>query len=318
MPGSSAFDTSKGHPTMQRVISYWRQANQRGDLSTAILALLPVTLLFIIFNLYPLFYSGFLSVMEWDGFSDARTFVGLDNYRNLLTSPEFGNSLRVTLIYTAGVTLISIVLSLVIAVLLNTGIRGRTGYRVLYFLPVVTSTIAVAVVWRYLLTPNTGYVDVFLKGIGVVPPSPTWLRNPTWALGIVIVVGIWKRLGFNIVIYLAGLQAIPQEYYEASQVDGAGPFRQFRHITVPLIAPVTLLLAIMSIIDSFLIFDVVYVMTNGGPLDSTNVIGLLLYNQAFRYFNMGQASAIAWVIFGIVFVATLLQWRFFGIRGDRA
>jgi len=303
---------------MQRVIAYWRQANQRGDLSTAVLALLPVTLLFIIFNLYPLLYSGYLSVMEWDGFSDNRTFVGLDNYRTILTSPDFGNSLRVTLVYTVGVTVISIVLSLFIAVLLNTGIRGRTGYRMLYFLPVVTSTIAVAVVWRYLLTPNTGYVDVFLKSIGVTSPSPTWLRNPSWALWIVILVGIWKRLGFNIVIYLAGLQSIPREYYEASEVDGAGPFRQFRYITVPLIAPVTLLLAIMSIIDSFLIFDVVYVMTNGGPLDSTNVIGLLLYNQAFRYFNMGQASAIAWVIFGIVFVVTLLQWRFFGIRGDRA
>jgi multiple sugar transport system permease protein len=303
---------------MQRVTAYWRKANQRGDLSTAFLALLPVTLLFIIFNLYPLLYSGYLSVMEWDGFSDTRIFVGLDNYRNLLSSPDFGNSLRVTLIYTVGVTAIGIGSALVVAVMLNTHIRGRTIYRVLYFLPVVTSTIAVAVVWRYLLTPNTGYVDVFLHSIGISSPSPTWLRNPNWALWIVIVVGIWKRLGFNIVIYMAGLQSIPTEYYEASQVDGAGPFRQFRYITIPLIAPVTLLLAIMSIIDSFLIFDVVYVMTNGGPLDSTNVIGLLLYNQAFRFFNMGQASAIAWVIFGIVFAVTLLQWRIFGIRGDRA
>ncbi len=303
---------------MQRVTSYWRRANRRGDLSTALIALLPVTLLFIVFNLYPLIYSGYLSLMEWDGFSDTRTFVGLGNYQSLLSSTEFGNSLRVTLIYTVGVTAISIALSLGIAVLLNAGIRGRTAYRVLYFLPVVTSTIAVAVVWRYLLTPTTGYVDVALHSLGIAPPAPTWLRNPTWALRIVILVGIWKRLGFNIVIYLAGLQGIPQEYYEASQVDGASPLHQFRFITVPLIAPITLLLVIMSVIDSFLIFDVVYVMTNGGPLDSTNVIGLLLYNQAFRFFNMGQASAIAWVIFGIVFVATLIQWRVFGIRGEKA
>lgn len=303
---------------MQRISAYWRQHNQRGDLSTALIALLPMTLLFIVFNLYPLLYSGALSLMEWDGFGGERTFVGLDNYQALFSSAEFGNSLRVTLIYTVSVTVFSIALSLVIAVLLNTGIKMQTVYRMLYFLPVVTSTIAVAVVWRYLLTPNTGYVDVFLRSLGLSSPSPTWLRNPQWAPGIVVLVGIWKRLGFNIVIYLAGLQGIPQEYYEAAQVDGANQFHQFRFITIPLIAPITLLLVIMSIIDSFLIFDVVYVMTNGGPLHSTEVIGLLLYNQAFRYFNMGQASAIAWVLFAIVFAITLFQWRVFGIRGDRA
>lgn len=303
---------------MQRISAYWRQYNQRGDLSTAIIALLPVILLFIVFNLYPLLYSGTLSLMEWNGFGGERTFVGLDNYRALLTSAEFGNSLRVTVTYTVSVTAFSIALSLVVAVLLNSGIRMQTFYRVVYFLPVVTSTIAVAVVWRYLLTPTTGYVDVLLKGLGLPTPSPTWLRNPQWALRVVILVGIWKRLGFNTVIYLAGLQGIPREYYEAAQVDGANQFHQFRFITIPLIAPITLLLVIMSIIDSFLIFDVVYVMTNGGPLHSTEVIGLLLYDQAFQYFNLGQASAIAWVLFAIVFAITLFQWRVFGIRGDRA
>lgn len=275
-------------------------------------------LLFLVFNLYPLFYSGYLSLLKWDGFSDNKEYVGFEHYRTFLTSEEFGNSLEVTTIYTIGVTVFSIALGLILAALLNSGIRGQTIYRVLYFLPVVTSTIAVAIVWRYLLTPYTGYADVFLRNLNITSPQPTWLRNTDWALRVIMLVGVWKRLGFNIVIYLAGLQGIPKEYYEAARVDGASPVRIFRSITIPLIAPITLLLVIMSIIDSFLIFDVVYVMTSGGPLHSTEVIGLLLYNQAFKYFNMGEASAIAWVIFAIVFVVTMFQWMIFGTRGQKA
>jgi len=182
---------------------------------------------------------------------------------------------------------------------------------------VVTSTVAAAVVWRYLMNPGNGYADVFLRNLGIAPPSPSWLRNPTWALRVVILVGVWKRLGFNIVIYLAGLQNIPEDYYEAATVDGAGAWERFRHITIPLIAPITLLLVIMSVIDAFLIFDVVYVMTDGGPLGTTEVVGLLLYRQAFRYFNLGTASAMGWVIFAIVFTATVIQWKLFGTREVR-
>ncbi len=299
---------------MSRVLTGWRQANRLGDLSTALLALAPALLLFAVFNIYPLFYSGYLSLLEWNGFSPDRTFVGLDNYRELFRSPEFLNALKVTATYTVGVTVPGVAIALLIAVLLNSGVRGRAAYRALYFLPVVTSTIAVAVVWRYLMAPGSGYADVLLRSLGISPPTPSWLRNPGWAIIIVILVGIWKRLGFNIVIYLAGLQGIPQEYYDAAKVDGAGVLGRLRHITVPLISPITLLLAIMSVIDSFLLFDVVYVMTDGGPLGTTEVVGLLLYRQAFRYFNLGEASALAWVIFAIVCAATLVQWRFFGLR----
>lgn len=282
------------------------------------LALAPAVLLFAVFNIYPLAYSGFLSVMEWDGFSPARRFVGLENYRAIFESAQFRNALGVTLKYTAGVTTLSVAAGLVIAVLLNSDIRGRNLYRLIYFLPVVTSTVAAAVVWRYLMTPGTGYADVFLRNIGLTPPTPAWLRNTTWALRIVILVGVWKRLGFNIVVFLAGLQNIPKDYYEAATVDGAGAWGRFRHITIPLIAPITLLLVIMSVIDGFLIFDTVYVMTDGGPVGTTQVVGLLLYRQAFRYFNLGDASAMGWVIFAIVFTATLIQWRCFGGREPAA
>lgn len=297
-----------------RVRTGWSHANRRGDLSAAAIALTPAVLLFALFNLYPLLYSGYLSVMEWDGFSPDKDYVGLGNYKALYESSTFRNALTVTFTYTAGVTLLGVVLSLLVAVLLNSGIRGQNIYRLVYFLPVVTSTVAAAVVWRYLMNPGTGYADVLLRDLGLTPPSPSWLRNPDWALRIVILVGVWKRLGFNIVIYLAGLQNIPKEYYEAATVDGAGGWDRFRRITIPLIAPITLLLVIMSIIDSFLIFDVVYVMTDGGPVGTTEVVGLLLYRQAFRYFNLGTASAMGWVIFAIVFVITLIQWKFFGAR----
>jgi len=292
----------------------WSHANRREDLSTAAIALAPAIILFALFNLYPLVYSGYLSVMEWDGFSPNKEYVGLDNYKALYESPMFRNALEVTFKYTVGVTLLGVAVSLIIAVLLNSGIRGQNIYRLVYFLPVVTSTVAAAVVWRYLMSPGTGYADVLLRDLGVIPPSPSWLRNPDWALRIVILVGIWKRLGFNIVIYLAGLQNIPKDYYEAATVDGANSWDRFRRITIPLISPITLLLVIMSIIDSFLIFDVVYVMTDGGPVGTTEVVGLLLYRQASRYFTLGTASAMGWVIFAIVFVITLIQWKFFGSR----
>jgi len=292
----------------------WRRANRQGDLSAAALALAPAVLLFAVFNIYPLLYSGFLSLMEWDGFSPQRTYVGLANYQSIYESAQFRNALIVTVKYTIGVTVLGVAFGLVIAMLLNSGIRGQNIYRLIYFLPVVTSTVAAAVVWRYLMTPGTGYADVFLRNIGLTPPSPAWLRNPTWALRIVILVGLWKRLGFNIVVFLAGLQNIPKDYYEAATVDGAGIWARFRHVTIPLIAPITLMLVIMSIIDAFLIFDVVYVMTEGGPVGTTEVVGFLLYRQAFRYFNLGTASAMGWVIFAIVFTASLILWKFFGAR----
>lgn len=292
----------------------WHRANRQGDLSAAALALAPAVLLFAVFNIYPLLYSGYLSFMEWDGFSPQRTYVGLANYQSIYESAQFRNALGVTVKYMGGVTVLGVALGLVIAMLLNSGIRGQNIYRMIYFLPVVTSTVAAAVVWRYLMTPGTGYADVFLRNIGLTPPSPAWLRNPTWALRIVILVGLWKRLGFNIVVFLAGLQNIPKDYYEAATVDGAGIWARFRHVTIPLIAPITLMLVIMSIIDAFLIFDVVYVMTEGGPVGTTEVVGFLLYRQAFRYFNLGTASAMGWVIFAIVFTASLILWKFFGAR----
>jgi len=287
-------------------VKSWR----RSDVWSALVCLLPAGLIFGVFNIFPILYSGYLSLLRWDGLSASRAFVGLANYAQLLRSHELWNSLAVTLYYMAGVTLLSLAAGLAVALALNRGIRGLAFYRALYFTPVITSSVAAAIVWRYLFDPGAGLVNLSLRAAGV--PAPGWLASTTWAMPAVILVGVWKRLGFNMVIYLAGLQGIPREYYEAAEVDGAGAWARFRRITVPLLAPITALLAIMSVIDAFLVFDQVFAMTGdalGAPMGSTDVIGLLLYRYAFRYFKIGTASAVGWIVFAVVFVATLLQWK---------
>ncbi len=280
--------------------------------TTAFLMLLPAILVIGIFTVYPIIYSGYLSLHDWDGFSPEPLFVGFQNYVDLVNSAQFWHSLQVTLIYVTGITVLSVAGGLGIAMLLNTGIRGVTFYRILYFIPVVTATVAAATVWKYLLDPGSGLVNTALRSIGV--QGPAWLTDPNWALAAVILVGVWKRVGFNMVIFLAGLQTIPRIYYEAAMVDGADTRQRFLHITLPLLAPTSLLVAILSLIDAFLVFDTVFVMSNGtgGPVGSTEVLGFILWREAFRYFNLGDASAVGWVLFLIILIITLVQWRLFG------
>ena len=287
-----------------------RQA--RSHWLTALIALLPALLVLGIFSIYPILYSGYLSLHDWDGFSPERNFVGLQNYLDLFNSAQFWHSLQITLIYVVSITVLSSVGGLFIALLLNSGIRGVTFYRIIYFIPVVTATVAAATVWRYLLDPGSGLVNTLLRQIGV--QGPAWLTDPRFALLAVILVGVWKRVGFNMVIFLAGLQTVPRAYYEAAMVDGANTRAQFRYITLPILAPTALLVAIMSLIDAFLVFDTVFVMSNGtgGPVGSTEVLGFILWREAFRYFNLGDASAVGWILFLIVLIVTALQWRVFG------
>ncbi|MBN8639107.1 MAG: sugar ABC transporter permease [Anaerolineae bacterium] len=287
-----------------------RQA--RSHWLTALIALLPALLVLGIFSIYPILYSGYLSLHDWDGFSPERNFVGLQNYLDLFNSAQFWHSLQITLIYVVSITVLSSVGGLFIALLLNSGIRGVTFYRIIYFIPVVTATVAAATVWRYLLDPGSGLVNTLLRQIGV--QGPAWLTDPRFALLAMILVGVWKRVGFNMVIFLAGLQTVPRAYYEAAMVDGANTRAQFRYITLPMLAPTTLLVAIMSLIDAFLVFDTVFVMSNGtgGPVGSTEVLGFILWREAFRYFNLGDASAVGWILFLIVLTVTALQWRVFG------
>lgn len=288
----------------------YRRGNRLGDYTAAIICLFPAAVILGLFSIYPIVASGYLSLVKWDGLAAERPFVWFDNYRRLWNDGSLTNSIKVTTVYAAGVTIGSVALGLAIALLLNRAVRGLSFYRVIFFLPVVTATVAVAIVWKLLLDPGSGYASQLVRDLGGTPPP--WLRSTAWALPAVMIVGVWKRVGFTMVIYLAALQAIPRELQEAAEVDGAGPAQVFRNITLPLLAPTTLLLGIMGVIDAFLVFDQIYILTDGGPIGKTDVLGLLLYRQAFRYFDLGGAAAVGWVMFAMLASVTLVQWRFFG------
>ena len=260
-------------------------------------------------------YSAVLSLAEWC-MGSMTGFVGFSNYIAMFKDPYFWNSLQVTLVYTLGVTVLSLPLGLLVALGLNVKIPLSNLWRSLYFTPSVTATVAAGIVWTRLFDPYDGLVNHLLRVVGI--RGPAWLSSPEWALVAVILVGAWKRLGFNAMIYLAGLQGVPGELYEAALVDGANVWQRFAYITCPLLLPTTWLLLIMCVIDSFQVFDLVHVMTSGGPMSSTEVMGLYLYRQAFGLFHMGYASAIAWVIFLLVFIATLVQWKVSGSGGAGA
>ena len=272
----------------------------------AFILLVPNLLGFLIFTVFPVVASFVLSFSEWDLLSPMK-FVGVSNYVNLASDETFWKVLWNTFYFTLGTVPIGIALSHLRAVALNHKIRGVKLFRAMYFLPVISSTVAVAIVWQWLYNPHFGLLNYILSLFGI--EGPLWLTSTTWAMPAVIITSIWKGLGFNMLLFLAGLQGIDSQFYEAAKIDGANAVRQFFHITVPLLAPTTFFVTVMSIINSFQVFDQIHVMTQGGPARSTSVLVHYLYQNAFQYFKMGYASAIAYVLFIIVFVVTMLQFR---------
>ena len=293
-----------------------KDSRRRQEALVAFVFLFPTILILGTFNIYPAIYSLFLSFFEWDGFSIHKTMVGLANYYDLISSTDFWNSVRVTLLYASGVTVFATVLGLVTAILLNQNVSSSWLYRILCFMPVATPTVAIGVVWKYLLDPTQGAINKLLELVGI--SGPRWLTDPAWALPAVIGVGVWKRSGFNAIIYLAALQGIPESLMEAATVDGARPLQRFWYITRPLLRPATFSVIVTSIIESFQAFDLVYVMTEGGPLGSTDIIGYFLYRHGFRYSRLGYASAVAYVIFACVFIVTVIQFRISKRGGELA
>ncbi len=249
-----------------------RRRYQREELVTALVCLAPAVVIIGVFIVYPIISAGYLSLTKWSGFGSVQEFVGLANYRRLADDPEVGNSLLVTAIYGAGVTVLSCVSGLGLALLLDAPIRGRAFYRTIYFFPVVTSAVAVAVLWRDMLDP-AGFVGSALGRVGI--DNPNWLGDRWLALTALTLVTAWKNLGFNAVLYLTALQAIPSSLYEAGRLDGGSSWQLLRRITVPLLAPMTFLVSVQALITSFQSFDLVYVLTNGGPLGGTDVLGML-------------------------------------------
>jgi len=271
--------------------------------------ILPSLIGFFLFMFYPLFNSLFLSFMNWNMFKGLKgsTFIGLKNYKDVFANEYFRAGIvnNFKLMFLA--VPILLIISLIIAVLLNQDIYGRGAIRTMTFMPYITTVTAAAVVFSALFHHEYGPVNSFLKMIGVSNP-PMWLSSVDWALPTVGLFWIWKNVGYSVVIYLAGLQSIPRNLYEAAKIDGAGRFSQFLHITLPLVSPTTFFLAVTSVIASFQIFGEIKVMTKGGPGMSTETVIWHIYETAFEQFNMGYASAVAWVFFAIVVIVTLIQW----------
>ncbi|POZ91639.1 ABC transporter permease [Petrotoga sp. SL27] len=272
--------------------------------------LMPSILIILIFNIFPAFYSFFLTFFEWNGFNPTKEFIAFDNYISALKDPELRNSIVVTLIYSVFVTFASMFLGVLIALTLNMDLKGKSIFRLIYFIPVITPSVASGVTWKYLFDPYNGVINNLLGYFNIV--GPLWLNDPSWALFSVSVVGIWKRTGFCMVIYLAALQDISKSYLEAAQIDGANEWQIFRYIKFPLLTPTSLFLIITGLIESFQVFDLVYTMTNGGPIGATDVLGFLLYRHAFKYFNLGYASVVSVLMFIILFVLSMVQWKYTG------
>jgi multiple sugar transport system permease protein len=273
------------------------------------LFILPSFIGFIVFFLFPVLFSLFLSLCKWNlsaGFSNIK-FVGIENFKSILSDIWFTDSMKNSLIFTAATVSVGVGISLILAVILNKMVYIKNTLRVMLFLPYISSAVAVAIVWSIVLQPTYGPVNQFLRSLGM-ENTPNWLADVHWALPALIAMYIWQNLGYNIVVYMAGLTAISADLYEAAVIDGAGGLAKFFKITVPMISPTTFFLVIMGIINSFKVFDQVQVLTQGGPGTSTTVLALYIYREAFQFYDMGFASAAAWAMFVIIFIVTIIQW----------
>lgn len=288
--------------------SLWQRL-RRTDAGVALLFLLPNLVGFAIFTARAVLEAFRLSFYRADLLTP-EVWIGLDNYHYLLTRDElFQKVLLNTAVYTLGSVPLSIIAGLLLALLVNTGLRGITVYRTAFFMPVVSSVVAVSLLWQWLYNSDFGLINEILRALGVRQP-PLWLSDPRWAMPALIIMSVWRQAGYNMVLFLAGLQGIPQHLYEAAQIDGATRWSRFWSITLPLLSPTTFFVLVISIIGSFQVFDQALILTNGGPANATNTVVMYIYQQGFQFFRMGYASAIAWILFIIIFGATLLQWYY--------
>jgi multiple sugar transport system permease protein len=276
-------------------------------LLTAYGFLLPNLLGFLTFTFLPVLAALLISFTNWD-LLQAPDWIGLANYRRLATDPLFHEVLRNTVVYVAGTVPVQMAIALLVAMALNRRLPGQLFFRTAYFMPVVASTVAVALVWRWIFHADFGLLNSFLYFIGVDDP-PKWLSSTRWALSAIIIMSIWQQIGFSMVLFLAGLQSVPGQLYEAAKIDGANGWHRFRYITVPMLSSTTFFVLVISIINSFQVFEQAFIMTQGGPANATNTLVFNIYRYAFQFFQMGYASAMAWVLFAIIFAVTLTQFR---------
>jgi multiple sugar transport system permease protein len=301
--------TPARHPRRRR----FRTARRRGfwtmrrrDHLAGYLFIAPQLIGAIVFVFVPLILVGWYSLHEWNVLADDFTFTGGQNYRQLLDDPKLPSALRATGLFSVGLVTLNLSLALLLAVLLNQKLRGTILFRTLFFSPVVVSMVAWTIVWGFLLQDNGG-INGLLDTVGV--RGPNWLRGETTAMISVIVVQVVKNVGLNMVLFLAALQGVPANLYEAARMDGAGPWRQFRSITVPLISPTILLTSVITVVGSLQVFAQIAVLTQGGPGTSTTVLVYYLYQQAFQFHHFGYGATLSMLLFAIVLALTAAQWQ---------
>jgi ABC-type sugar transport system permease subunit len=285
---------------------------RRRRVNPAYLFVAPSVLALAVFTLWPILQALWISFHDWSFLTADHAFVGLGNFTELLADRRFWNALKNTFLYTFGSVTVQIGIALGLALMLNERLPLRPLARSAFFFPVISSLAVMGIVWSFLIDPDIGVVAQWMTSLGL--PRIDWLRNPATALIAVTAVGVWKSLGFSMVILLAGLQGIPQEHYEAAALDGAGRFARFRHITVPGLRHTLLFVFVITITASLQVFDQVYVMTGGGPIFATETLVTYMVHQGFDLFRMGYASAIAWVLFLLILVVSTLQLRVFRYR----
>lgn len=265
--------------------------------------ILPAILGTLIFIIIPVFCSFGLSFAKWDLLNPI-TFAGLSNYKEIFTEELFCKILLNTVIFALSTSIFGVIIPLILASILNNKIRGSEFFKSAYFLPFITPMIVVAIIWGWIFDPNIGFVNQ------IINVKINWLYDEKYALGVLIFISVWKLIGYNMIIFLSSLSSISNSLFEASKIDGANSVQTFRHVTVPLLSPTIFFVVIITAISSFQVFDLIFLMTEGGPFNSTNVLVYAIYKNAFEYFNIGKASAIAYVLFAIILVLTLIQWHF--------
>jgi multiple sugar transport system permease protein len=277
------------------------------------LFLLPFLVLYAIFLIFPIVQGLYVSLTDWDMMRPHKPFVGLDNFRFLFSRDSlFWPSVRATLAYIFLNVPVKIILGLVFALALNQKVRGTIAFRTAIFVPFVINTAAIGLLWQWILNSQVGMLNFYLGRLGL--PPQRWLAEPTWTMLVVVGVTVWWSIAFNAVVFLAGLQDIPEEFYEAARIDGAGPWGCFWYITLPCLKAPAMFVTIMQIIGSFQAFGNIYMLTAGGPVDATRVLMIHLYETGFAYFRMGPAAAIAVILFIMVMVLTIIQLRLFRSR----
>ncbi len=270
--------------------------------SVAWIFILPALIGTLIFIIIPVICSFGLSFTDWDLLGPVE-FIGFKNYLDLFNEPLFFKILLNTVVFAISTSVLGVIIPLLLASVLNTRIRGSEFYKTAYFLPFITPMIVIGVIWEWIFDPNIGLLNQFLH------LHINWLYDVNFALPALIIVSVWKLIGYNMIIFLSALSGISQSMFEAAKIDGANPFQTFVNVTVPLLSPTIFFVVIITTISSFQVFDLIYLMTQGGPLDSTNVLVYAIYKNAFEFFNIGKASAIAYVLFVIILVLTLVQWN---------